>query len=52
MLVSIQAKQKLERLAACYGVTQRQVLEQMLTGAERAALDALPADVHVDYYAK
>jgi hypothetical protein len=50
MLVSLRAKRQLERLAACYGVTQRAVLEQILADAEHAALEALPADAQDDYY--
>jgi hypothetical protein len=37
-LVSVQAKRALERLATCYGVTQRAMLERVLRDAERAAL--------------
>jgi hypothetical protein len=51
-LVSVQAKRRLERLAACYGVTQRGILERLLTDAERAALDGLPADQQAAYYDK
>ena len=47
LLVSIQAKQQLERLAFCYGLTQRTVLERILAGVERATVDKLPADAHI-----
>src|SRR3712207_4915858 len=50
-LVSAHAKRQLERLAACYAVTQPQVLEHVLAGAERAALDGLPTTAHDAYYA-
>jgi hypothetical protein len=50
MLVSLHAKRRLERLAACYGVTQRSLLEEILAAAERAALDRLPGDQHDAYY--
>ena len=50
LLVSIQAKQQLERLASCYGITQHTMLERILAGVERATVDALPADAHSAYY--
>jgi hypothetical protein len=50
MLVLLHAKRRLERLAACYGVTQRSLLERLLAEAERAALDRLPGDEHDAYY--
>lgn len=53
VVINIHAKQVLERLAACYGVTQREAIERLVLHAERAALDrvaALPAG-HADYYA-
>jgi len=51
-LVSLQAKRQLERLAAYYGVTKREVLERVLAEAEHAALDALPAGDPGAYYYK
>ncbi len=51
-MVSLSAKRKLERLAACYGVTQRHLLEEVLAEAERRALDTLPAEAQADYYDK
>ncbi len=51
-LVSLQAKRQLERLASYYGVTKRGALERALAQAERAAVDALPADQHGAYYDK
>jgi hypothetical protein len=40
-------KRQLERLASCYGVTQWEMLEQVLAGA---ALNALPINAHDAYY--
>ena len=37
-VVSIHAKNALQRLATCYGVTQRQMLERVLVEAQRATL--------------
>jgi hypothetical protein len=47
-MVSLQAKRRLERLAACYGVTLRNMLERILADAERAVLDELPAGAQSD----
>jgi hypothetical protein len=52
MMLSLHAKRQLERLAAGYGVTQRELLERLLAEAERAALDTLPANAQDDYYEK
>ena len=52
LVIDLHAKRALERLATCYGVTQREALERLVLDAERAALDkvaAQPAD-HADYY--
>lgn len=38
-VIDVHAKRALERLAQCYGVTQRQVLERTLIAAERNALE-------------
>ncbi len=50
LIVSTQAKQQLERLAFCFGLTQRMMLERILAGVERATVDRLPADARGDYY--
>ena len=53
LVIDLHAKRALERLAVCYGVTQREAIERLVLHAERAALDrvaALPAG-HADYYA-
>ena len=52
LLVNLHAKRALERLAACYAVTQREVIEDLIREAERAALDRsmrVP-DGQADYY--
>lgn len=41
MVVSVQAKAQMERLAARYGVTQREVVERLLREAESTLLDAM-----------
>jgi hypothetical protein len=50
MMVSLHAKRRLERLADCYGLTQRSLIEEILADAERAALDSLPAEQQEAYY--
>lgn len=51
MVISIHAKRALERLAVCYGVTQRAMIERVLLEAEQIAVDQ--AGQHaVDYYDK
>jgi hypothetical protein len=37
------AKRSLQRLASCYGVTQRVVLQRLLAGAEQSVLNQLQA---------
>ena len=53
LIVGAQAKRALERLAACYGVTQRGMIEKLLIDAERAAIDAVAAveNGQANYYA-
>lgn len=51
-LIDLHAKRALERLAACYGVTQRAMLERLLAQAELLALQEasnLP-NGQADYY--
>lgn len=43
LALSVPAKAQLERLAGCYGVTRRAVIESLLSQAERRLLDSLPA---------
>ena len=50
LAVSIPAKAQLERLAACYAVTKREVIESLLRQAERRLLESLPATEHGRYY--
>ena len=49
LIVDIHTKRALERLAQCYGVTQRAMIERIVQQAEHAAIDAAP-DRHGDYY--
>lgn len=52
IVLDLHAKRALERLAVCYAVTQRDVLEDLLREAERAALERavmLPGG-QADYY--
>ena len=39
LVIDVHAKCALERLAACYGVTQRAILERMLREAEQEAVE-------------
>lgn len=43
LAVSVPTKAQLERLASCYAVTQREVIESLLEQAERRLLESLPA---------
>jgi hypothetical protein len=38
VVIDLHAKRALERLASCYGVTQRAILERVLVAAEQEAL--------------
>jgi hypothetical protein len=53
-VIDIQAKRALERLAACYGVTQRDLLERLISEAERIALGRVASlpNGYSDYYDK
>ncbi|HEU4855302.1 MAG TPA: hypothetical protein VFS89_08465 [Nitrosospira sp.] len=50
LVIDLHAKRALERLATCYTVTQRAMLERILVEAERAALDSVPVSEHPGYY--
>lgn len=50
LVIDLHAKRALERLAACYGVTQKAMLERILVEAERAALASMPVSEHAEYY--
>jgi len=47
--VSFRTKNALTRLAACHGVTQREMLEQIVEQAERRLLDRV-GNRHADAY--
>ena len=50
MVVSIQAKAKLKRLATHYGVTQRELLARVLADAETMVVDGLGRVAQNAYY--
>ena len=49
MVIGISAKRALERLARHYAVSQRVMLEQLLTGAEKDVADGLEHDAYLHY---
>jgi len=49
-MVSLSAKNSLKRLASCYGITQRVVLERAIGEMENELLSRLPNDRQNDYY--
>lgn len=52
LVLDLHAKRALERLANCYGVTQKAILERLLVGAEMVVLDQLAKtpNGYADYY--
>lgn len=50
LIVGVSAKRQLERLARHHGVTQRQVLEQLLADAENSVVDGLSGTAERDYF--
>ena len=50
MVVTVQAKAQLERLARHYGVTQREVIARVLADAERTVMDGLGRGGEKTYY--
>ncbi len=53
LMVDQHAKLALHRLAKCYGVTQRSILEGLIMQAQRVAVDeamAMSPNGHADYY--
>lgn len=50
MVVTVQAKAQLERLARHYGVTQRELLARVLANAERKVVDGLTRADERSYY--
>jgi hypothetical protein len=55
LMIDLHAKRALERLASCYGVTQKSMLEGLIRQADRVAIDeaimAAP-NGQADYYDK
>ncbi len=49
-MVSLSAKISLKRLASCYGVTQRAMLEMAINEMEKNLLNKLPNERQNDYY--
>lgn len=49
MSLSVQGKAKLKRLARCYQVTQRTIVESLLARAERSLLDSLSSGEQEQY---
>lgn len=52
LIIDLHAKRALERLATCYGVTQKAIVQRLLIEAEHAAIDAAIAlpNGQADYY--
>ena len=53
LIIDLHAKRALERLAMCYGVTQKAIVQKLLLDAEHAAIDAATAFTNgqAEYYA-
>lgn len=49
MIVGVSTKRRLERMAAYYAVTQRELLERTLLAAERTLTDPMPTDQYIAY---
>ncbi|MDA8118940.1 MAG: hypothetical protein M0Z85_02570 [Gammaproteobacteria bacterium] len=52
MVISMHTKTSLERLASCYGVTQKAMLEMLVDKAERDLLEAATRGQRDGYYKK
>lgn len=50
LIIGLHAKRSLERLASCYGVTQKGMLERIILDAERATLDTASPAGQEEYY--
>ncbi len=50
LLVDIHAKRALERLAIRYSVTQRDMLQTLITDAEKALVNTLSSNEQSSYY--
>jgi hypothetical protein len=54
LMIDLHAKRALERLASCYGVTQKSMLERLIRQAQEVALleaEVLSPNGPADYYA-
>jgi len=54
LMIDLHAKRTLERLASCYGVTQKSMLESLIRQAQEVALDEaalMSPNGPADYYA-
>ncbi len=54
LMIDLHAKRALERLASCYGVTQKSLLESLIRQAQEVALDEaalMSPNGPADYYA-
>lgn len=54
LMIDLHAKRALERLASCYGVTQKSMLERLIQQAQEVALleaEVLSPNGPADYYA-
>lgn len=52
LVIDLHAKRAFERLAVCYGVTQKEIIERLVLGAEQATLNkavTMPSG-SADYY--
>ena len=49
-IINLSAKRSLEQLATCYGVTQREALEQAIEEAQNRLLSKLSSDEQAAYY--
>ena len=52
MVISMHTKTSLERLASCYGVTQKAMLEMLVDKAERDLIEAATRGQRDGYYKK
>ncbi|MHB1666164.1 hypothetical protein [Thiomonas sp.] len=52
LVIDVHAKRALKRLALCYGVTQKLILEKTILGAERVVLEKVAhlPNGHSEYY--
>ena len=50
MIITVQAKAQLERIALYYGVTQRELLTRVLADGERSVVDGLGRGGEKTYY--